>query len=127
MAAVLIAIFVLALIFGVLSTIATGNVGVRTTLGVISPEPVAPGVYFKWPFISSVDEFSAKEISIDLNDLKPKRKPTSRCARWTSGVLAHGRARRFPVCRPSTPTSRFDAVSKRKGCGWAGACRWATT
>jgi len=35
---------------------------------------VSPGVYVKWPFVSSVDEFSAKEISIDLNDLKPKAK-----------------------------------------------------
>jgi regulator of protease activity HflC (stomatin/prohibitin superfamily) len=67
-------IFVLALIFGVFGTIATGNVGLRTTLGVLSPEAVSPGVYLKWPFISSVDEFSAKEISIDLNDLKPKAK-----------------------------------------------------
>jgi len=41
---------------------------------VISAEPVSPGVYIKWPVISSVEEFSAKEISIDLNDLKPKAK-----------------------------------------------------
>jgi len=74
LATVLLVIFVLSLAFGVFGTIATGNVGVRTTLGVISPETVSPGVYMKWPFISSVEEFSAKEISIDLNDLKPKAK-----------------------------------------------------
>jgi len=64
---------VLALI-GVFGTISTGNVGVRTTLGVINKEPVTPGVYVKWPLISIVEEFSAKEISVDLNDLKPKAK-----------------------------------------------------
>src|SRR6185295_10148169 len=71
---VLLAILALSFIFGVFGTIATGNVGVRTTLGVLTPEPVSPGVFMKWPLISSVDEFSAKEISIDLNDLKPKAK-----------------------------------------------------
>ena len=67
-------LFVIFAVLGVSGTISTGNVGVRTTLGVISPDPVSPGVYIKWPFVSSVDEFSAKEISIDLNDLKPKAK-----------------------------------------------------
>jgi regulator of protease activity HflC (stomatin/prohibitin superfamily) len=65
---------VLLALIGVLGTISTGNVGVRTTLGVISQDPVTPGVYMKWPFISTVEEFSAKEISVDLNDLKPKAK-----------------------------------------------------
>jgi len=63
-----------ALLLGIFGTISTGNVGVRTTLGVIGKEPVTPGVYMKWPFISSVDEFSAKEIAVELNDLKPKAK-----------------------------------------------------
>lgn len=55
-------------------TIQTGNVGIRTTLGVISAEEIGPGVYFKWPFISSVHEFSAKDIVIDMSDLTPKAK-----------------------------------------------------
>jgi regulator of protease activity HflC (stomatin/prohibitin superfamily) len=59
---------------GAIGTIGTGNVGVRTTLGVISPEEVGPGVYLKWPLISSVQEFTAKEIAIDLQDLTPKAK-----------------------------------------------------
>jgi regulator of protease activity HflC (stomatin/prohibitin superfamily) len=71
----LVVVFVVLLaLIGVFGTISTGNVGVRTTLGVISQEPVTPGVYLKWPFISIVEEFSAKEISVDLNDLKPKAK-----------------------------------------------------
>jgi len=70
---IVLVVVVLAAIFGGLfGTIATGNVGVRTTLGIMSPEEVTPGVYMKWPLISRVDEFSAKEIAIDLTDLTPK-------------------------------------------------------
>jgi regulator of protease activity HflC (stomatin/prohibitin superfamily) len=60
------------LLRGVIGTIATGNVGVRTTLGITSQDEVSPGVYLKWPFISRVDEFTAKEVAIDLTDLTPK-------------------------------------------------------
>ncbi len=68
-------LIVLAVAFaGVAGTIGTGNVGVRTTLGVIAPEEVTPGVYVKWPFISTVREFTAKEIAIDVQDLTPKAK-----------------------------------------------------
>lgn len=65
---------VLAMFFGIAGTIGSGNVGVRTTLGVISPSEIGPGIFLKWPVISSVEEFSAKEIAIDLNDLTPKAK-----------------------------------------------------
>lgn len=71
---VVLAIAVVFLLSGVIGTISTGNVGVRTTLGVINKDEVTPGVYMKWPLISNVDEFSAKEISIELDDLKPKAK-----------------------------------------------------
>lgn len=54
--------------------IQTGNVGVRTTLGTVSMEEVDAGIYFKWPLIATVREFSAKEVSIDLNDMTPKAK-----------------------------------------------------
>lgn len=52
----------------------TGNVGVKTTLGVVSNEVVGAGVYFKWPLISNVQEYSAKDIVIDIQDLTPKAK-----------------------------------------------------
>lgn len=65
-------IAVIALATGTFGTISTGNIGVRTTFGVISQEEVGPGVYLKWPLISTVEEFSAKEIAIDLTDLTPK-------------------------------------------------------
>ena len=38
---------------------------VRTTLGVISTEPVSPGIYLKWPFISSVAEFTPKSVQTE--------------------------------------------------------------
>lgn len=60
------------LLAGGFGTIDTGNVGVRTTLGIMSREEVTPGVYVKWPVISRVSEFTAKEIAIDLTDLTPK-------------------------------------------------------
>lgn len=70
---VVLALFALAaVVVGMAGTIGTGNAGVRTTLGVISEAPVTPGVYLKWPFISTVTEFSAKEVAIDLQDLTPK-------------------------------------------------------
>jgi regulator of protease activity HflC (stomatin/prohibitin superfamily) len=53
-------------------TIETGNVGVRVTLGKVNPEEVTPGIYFGVPLVSSVQQFSAKEIAVDLNDLTPK-------------------------------------------------------
>jgi regulator of protease activity HflC (stomatin/prohibitin superfamily) len=68
-AALVIALLLLAGAFG---TIDTGNVGVRTTLGVMSREELPPGVYMKWPLIGHVQEFTAKEIAIDMTDLTPK-------------------------------------------------------
>ena len=58
--------------FSSCGTVESGNVGIRTTLGKVSPEEVEPGVYFGIPGISRVQEFSAKEIGLDLNDLTPK-------------------------------------------------------
>ena len=66
------AVFVLALFSGLFVTIETGNVGVDRTLGKIDMKERPAGLSFKLPFITSVSEFSAKEITIDLNDLKPK-------------------------------------------------------
>jgi regulator of protease activity HflC (stomatin/prohibitin superfamily) len=65
-------IVALLLVAGGFGTIDTGNVGVRTTLGIMSRDEVTPGVYMKWPVISRVSEFTAKEIAIDLTDLTPK-------------------------------------------------------
>lgn len=67
-------VVVVAVLMSMAGTIQTGNVGIRTTLGVISTEEIGPGVYFKWPVISTVHEFSGKDIVIDLSDLTPKAK-----------------------------------------------------
>jgi len=74
-ARVVIGVFIASvLLFGFTScgTIESGNVGVRTTLGKVNPEEVEPGIYLGLPGISHVQEFSSKEIGLDLNDLTPK-------------------------------------------------------
>lgn len=48
----------------------TGNVGVERTLGKVGKDPLAPGVYFT--VFKTVDEFTAKEVSFQLQDLTPK-------------------------------------------------------
>ena len=53
-------------------TIESGNVGIRTTLGKVAADELEPGLYLGIPGISRVQEFSAKEIGLDLNDLTPK-------------------------------------------------------
>ena len=50
----------------------TGHVGVERTLGKVDLEEVGPGMNFKLPFLTQAYEFSAKEIALDLDDLKPK-------------------------------------------------------
>lgn len=48
----------------------TGNVGVERTLGKVGKDPLVPGVYFT--VFKTVDEFTAKEVSFQLQDLTPK-------------------------------------------------------
>ena len=52
-------------------SIDTGNVGVRTTFtGKVLTEELDQGFYTSWT--SDVDEYSAKEITVALNDMQPK-------------------------------------------------------
>ncbi len=53
-------------------TIETGNVGVERTLGRVNLEETQQGVNWKTPFLTTIVEYSAKEIPIDFNDLTPK-------------------------------------------------------
>lgn len=48
----------------------TGNVGVERTLGNVKSEELLPGVY--QTFTKTVDEFTGKEVPLQINDLKPK-------------------------------------------------------
>lgn len=51
-------------------SIETGNVGVRTTFGKVGMEEEHPGFYTS--FLSNVEEYSVKEITVPLTDLRPK-------------------------------------------------------
>jgi regulator of protease activity HflC (stomatin/prohibitin superfamily) len=51
-------------------TIETGNVGVKTRWGQVSLEEEKPGFYFY--LFASMDEFTTKEVAININDMTPK-------------------------------------------------------
>ena len=67
-------VFVLGLIlaFNAFYVVDTGHVGVERTLGKVDLQETEPGMNFKMPMLTTAYEFSAKEIALDLNDLKPK-------------------------------------------------------
>lgn len=50
----------------------TGNIGVESTLGQVKKETMPPGVYFT--MFKRVTEVSAKELRLELNDMKPQTK-----------------------------------------------------
>lgn len=63
-------IIALAAMFSACTQIDTGNVGVERTLGNVGKDALPPGVYFT--LFKTVDEFTAKEVSFQLNDMTPK-------------------------------------------------------
>lgn len=68
-------VFVLSLLTATLvgcGVIEQGNVGVRTTFGTVSSEPVGTGFYTSW--LSSVDEYTTKEANLEMQNLTPKAK-----------------------------------------------------
>lgn len=69
---VIIAILIMATLFGSTYIINTGNVGIKRTLGTIDSEEVPAGIHLKMPFVTQVAEYSARENQIDLNDMRPK-------------------------------------------------------
>ena len=62
----------LALLFNSFYVVDTGHVGVERTLGKVDLLETEPGMNFKLPMLTRAYEFSAKEIALDLNDLRPK-------------------------------------------------------
>lgn len=54
------------------SQIDTGNVGVSRTLGKTNPEELPAGMSLTW--FASVGEFTAKEVALSFNDMRPKAK-----------------------------------------------------
>lgn len=68
-----IAFILLALSLAACGRIETGNVGVRTDFNkTVETTELQPGWY--GAFLTSVDEYSAKEIEVSQNDMKPKAK-----------------------------------------------------
>ncbi len=53
-------------------TVESGHVAVERTLGKVNHEEQLQGLNFKMPILTTKQEFSAKEIAIDIDDLKPK-------------------------------------------------------
>jgi regulator of protease activity HflC (stomatin/prohibitin superfamily) len=70
----LLSIFVVsaAMLLSACTQIDTGNVGVESTMGQVKKETMAPGIYFT--LFKRVTEVSAKELPLQLNDLKPQTK-----------------------------------------------------
>lgn len=60
------------LLFSSFYVVDTGHVGVERTIGKVDLVETEPGLNFKLPFLTRAYEFSAKEIALDLNDLRPK-------------------------------------------------------
>lgn len=60
----------IAALFAGCTQIDTGNVGVERTLGKVGQEALPPGVYST--VFKTVDEFTAKEVNFQLNDMTPK-------------------------------------------------------
>jgi regulator of protease activity HflC (stomatin/prohibitin superfamily) len=59
-------------VLGACTQIDTGNIGVESTLGQVKKETMPPGVYFT--MFKRVTEVSAKELRLELNDMKPQTK-----------------------------------------------------
>lgn len=58
------------LLLSACSQIDTGNIGVESTLGQVKKETMPPGVYFT--LFKRVTEVSAKELLLQMNDMKPQ-------------------------------------------------------
>ena len=50
----------------------TGNIGVESTMGQVKKETMPPGVFFT--LFKRVTEVSAKELLLQMNDMKPQTK-----------------------------------------------------
>ena len=60
----------LVLVLSACTQIDTGNVGVEKSFGKVNPSSQGQGVYLT--VLDSVDEFTTKEVSFQVNDLNPK-------------------------------------------------------
>jgi regulator of protease activity HflC (stomatin/prohibitin superfamily) len=91
----------------------TGEVGVRTTMGDISPTEEGQGVYLA--VFSHVDHYTVKETSIDLNDLTPRAKDKLTVKDLEVSVYYHG--------VPGT-IAKFVATHAGQSAGFEGESSW---
>ncbi|TLU59474.1 hypothetical protein FE810_16865 [Thalassotalea litorea] len=75
---VIFSVIILVIVFSSWFIIDTGHVAVKKTLGTVELEEVSPGLNWKLPIFTKAYEFSAKEIAIDFNDLRPKARDNLR-------------------------------------------------
>ncbi|MBT8135839.1 MAG: hypothetical protein KJO54_02370 [Gammaproteobacteria bacterium] len=68
----MLAVLAFVLLSGSFYIIDTGHVGVERTLGSVNMVETQAGVNLKLPVLTQHFEFSSKEITIDLEDLRPK-------------------------------------------------------
>lgn len=71
-------VLALIILFSSWYVIDTGHVAVKKTLGTVELEEVPAGLNWKLPILTKAYEFSAKEIAIDFNDLRPKARDNLR-------------------------------------------------
>ena len=98
---VLIALAASAMLTGC-GTIETGNVGVRTSFGKIEPAEVGEGIYTA--LLSSVDEYTAKETYVSIQNLTPKAKDKLRLSDLDMTIYYE-----------TNPAMVADFVSKKQG------------
>lgn len=66
------AVIVLTIFASGLYTVETGHVAVEKTLGRVNMTEVGEGMHWRAPWITQVTEYSAKTVTTDLNDMRPK-------------------------------------------------------
>ncbi len=76
--AIIFSILFLIVLYSSWFVIDTGHVAVKKTLGTVELEEVSAGLNWKLPMITKAYEFSAKEIALDFDDLRPKARDNLR-------------------------------------------------
>jgi regulator of protease activity HflC (stomatin/prohibitin superfamily) len=69
---ILLMVFALVALWGSYYIVDTNNVGVEKTLGKVNMQETTAGVNLKMPFLTKRYEFTAKEVALDMDDLRPK-------------------------------------------------------
>lgn len=64
----------LSILSGSFGFVETGHVGVKKTFSQVQMEEVTAGFYIKMPFVTSITEYSIREIPVVMTDLHPKAK-----------------------------------------------------